>query len=286
MAETNESVVYSTDPKIVFGKLGGGEGELENPWAACSDRRNGNFHVADHDNKRVSVFDGNGLYMRSYDVDGNPRDLCFTVDGNVAITCSNDSITICDPSGFVKRKIGRAGLMDTFGTFDCLHGITTNNEGMLYVCDKLKFRILILDRSGSAVRVMKTRRRGRLLDPVSVAVHPYTGDVAVVDRERRLVNIYSPSDQYIYSISHNNIPYVDNFRPRSVAFSSDGLMCVSDWYNNCVHTLKDGIHLQQIGKKGTAHGEFEYPYGVSFTHNRDIIACDRSNHRIQIFHRK
>ena len=41
--------------------------------------------------------------------------------------------------------------------------------------------------------------------------------------------------------------------------------------------------LHRIGKRGNADGEFNFPSGVSFLRNGDIVVADMHNHRVQIF---
>ncbi|PFX11203.1 Tripartite motif-containing protein 2 [Stylophora pistillata] len=45
----------------------------------------------------------------------------------------------------------------------------------------------------------------------------------------------------------------------------------------------DGTYLRSFGSKGDKQGEFNYPTGIAFDKNNNIIVVDSGNHRVQLF---
>ena len=60
---------------------------------------------------------------------------------------------------------------------------------------------------------------------------------------------------------------------------------VADQLSNCVKKFTlDGQFVTQIGRKGTADGEFRSPCGLLVSGTESLFVCDTNNHRIQVFH--
>jgi peptidylamidoglycolate lyase len=75
-------------------------------------------------------------------------------------------------------------------------------------------------------------------------------------------------------------------QPTDIAIRTDGSFYVSDGYVNSRVAIFDshGKWLREWGKKGSGHGEFSNPHGLSFvTGNTDVIVADRENSRLQLF---
>ena len=70
--------------------------------------------------------------------------------------------------------------------------------------------------------------------------------------------------------------------PSGIAVNKQGDIAVVDNIGHCVFVFnKDGNCLKQIGKEGADPGQFNYPAGVSFLNNNEILIADKSNNRIQ-----
>ena len=67
-----------------------------------------------------------------------------------------------------------------------------------------------------------------------------------------------------------------------IAVNKEGNMAVTDNYGHCVYVFdKEGNCLRKIGDKGANSGQFQYPHGVSFLNDNEILIADYGNHRIQ-----
>jgi DNA-binding beta-propeller fold protein YncE len=278
--------VYHSIPKLVFGDHNNDcLFQLSKPFSIAVEKITGNFHVADYRNMCVCVYDHEGETICTYKTGSEPLDLCITNQGNIAIALASDEVSIYDSSGLKLRTIGQSGR--NLGEFDNPCGVTTDNDGLLYVCDYRNGRIQALDQSGLLVGSFTPIGPGALHGPVSLAVNPYTRDIYVADMSsvQKQINIYTRNGQYKTCIQETDIHGIYDFTPLNVTFSADGLLCISDVSNHCIHVLKDGVYLQSLGEYGIEPGQFDTPRGVAFTETHDIAVCDDHNHRIQIFPR-
>jgi len=67
-----------------------------------------------------------------------------------------------------------------------------------------------------------------------------------------------------------------------IAINMEGNIAVTDDLGHCVYVFdKEGNCLRKIGGLGTNPGQFQYPDGVSFLNNNEILIADCLNHRIQ-----
>ena len=136
--------------------------------------------------------------------------------------------------------------------------------------------------AGECVRMIGDMDPGRLQKPMDVAIDG-DSDVYVTDSKAKQVNIYTASGLYKSSITAADVPQQD-WSPYYVAVDSDRQLYVTDVENHCVHVLKNGRHIQQIGSEGDREGCFTWPTGsIALNREGDIIVCDCKNHRIQVY---
>ena len=67
-----------------------------------------------------------------------------------------------------------------------------------------------------------------------------------------------------------------------IAVNTEGKMVVIDNTGHCVYLFdQEGNCLRKIGNQGSNSGQFDYPAGVSFLNDNEILIADQLNHRIQ-----
>ena len=67
-----------------------------------------------------------------------------------------------------------------------------------------------------------------------------------------------------------------------IAVNKEGKMVVTDNYGHCIYVFdKEGNCSRKIGGYGENSGQFQYPNGVSFLNDSEILIADQLNHRIQ-----
>jgi len=99
-----------------FGELGGGPAQLDAP-AQIALGPDGNFYVADSGNDRVSVFGGDGSFLRS--ITGSmddPQDVAFGAGGQIFVADKgSDRVDVFSSTGAFVRQIGEGELVDPTG---------------------------------------------------------------------------------------------------------------------------------------------------------------------------
>ena len=67
-----------------------------------------------------------------------------------------------------------------------------------------------------------------------------------------------------------------------IAINTEGNMVVTDNFGHSVYVFdKEGNCLRKIGGRGSNSEQFQYPTGVSFLNDNEILVADYWNHRIQ-----
>lgn len=126
-----------------WGRPGRGEGQFNTPHAIAVDAK-GQVYVADRQNDRVQVFDGEGRFLRQLKGPeaGRPYSVAVLADGGVAIADGGEQpasgpdrsgVAILDAEGRVRQRLGRFGNQD--GQFRMAHDLAVGANGALYVVD-------------------------------------------------------------------------------------------------------------------------------------------------------
>ena len=136
---------FSAAGRFLFqwGKPGTGPGEFNIPHALTLDRA-GHVYVADRENDRVQVFDGNGSFItqwKSKEI-GRPYSLALFDYGGAVIADGGEQpktgpdrsgAVIVDIDGRVLQRLGRYGNFD--GQFRMAHDVAVDANGDFYVVD-------------------------------------------------------------------------------------------------------------------------------------------------------
>jgi peptidylamidoglycolate lyase len=126
-----------------WGTKGSGPGEFIVPHAIALDHE-GRVYVADRQNDRVQVFDGNGRYLgewKSKEI-GRPYAVRFGSDGTAYVADGGEQpkippdrsgFAVVSPDGKQISRFGRWGNYD--GQFEMAHAIAVASDGSVYVAD-------------------------------------------------------------------------------------------------------------------------------------------------------
>ena len=133
---------FDKDGKFVksWGKRGTAPGEFANVRSIAVDAQ-GNVYAADGGNKRIQVFDNNGIFKTAFRTSATPQAICITKGANPVLYVSNSNppndidsdgeIYKMQLDGTIVGKFGRAGkLPKEFGT---VNAIDCRSENTLYV---------------------------------------------------------------------------------------------------------------------------------------------------------
>lgn len=131
-----------------WGKRGTGPGEFANVLSIAVDAQ-GNVYAGDGGNKRIQVFDNNGVFKTAFANFGNAQAMCITSGTNPVLYVSNSNpwndIDIAGEiyrmrlDGTVLGKFGRAGrLLREFGA---VNSIDCRSEDTLFVGELANLRV-------------------------------------------------------------------------------------------------------------------------------------------------
>ena len=71
-------------------------------------------------------------------------------------------------------------------------------------------------------------------------------------------------------------------RLNGIAVNTEGQLVVTDNSGHCVYVFdKNGDCLRKTGGKGSNTGEFQYPNGISFLNDNEVLIADSGNYRLQ-----
>jgi len=141
---------FDKDGKFIksWGKRGTGPGEFANVLSIVVDAQ-GNVYAGDGGNKRIQVFDNNGVFKTVFSNVGNPQAMCINNGANPVLYVSNSNpwndidvageIYKMGLDGTVSGKFGRAGrLLKEFGA---VNSIDCRGEGTLFVGELANLRV-------------------------------------------------------------------------------------------------------------------------------------------------
>jgi sugar lactone lactonase YvrE len=199
------------------------------------------------------------------DIDGKSIWVAERCGANSCLTSPNvDVVMKFDPSGNMVKSFGA-------GMIIFPHGIYVDREGNVWVTD---------GRDN-----FPTRARG-----AAANTPPADPPAKVIGHQ---VFKFSPEGKVLMTLGKpgGNRPGepadpASFYQPNAILVAPDGDIFVSEGHGGAnsrlVKFTKDGKFIKEIGKKGTARGEFDQPHTLAMDARGRLFVGDRSNNRIQI----
>uniref|UniRef100_A0A915PJR9 RING-type domain-containing protein n=1 Tax=Setaria digitata TaxID=48799 RepID=A0A915PJR9_9BILA len=277
-------------PKLVFGKKGSKEGELN--WPRGLAVLGGNeFAVCDSSNHRICIFNTGGRLLRMFGKYGSND---AQLDSAAGVCCSrhkhliisdryNHRIMIFDQNGHYVKKFGGHG--PSSGRFNNPWGVAVDDMGMIYVVDKDNHRVQMFDSKGQFAGKFGTMGPGigQFHHPQFIAVHKRTQNIYVTDSSNHRVCIFDHSGNPIFQFGSEGYQNGQMKFPRGIAVDDQGFIIVADSGNNRVQIFyPNGRYMHSFGTWGNAPGQLKGVEAVALI-DTTIVVSDRENHRIQLF---
>lgn len=225
------------------GPAGANRGQFNLPRTITRDAQ-GNFYVADTENKRIQKFDPAGKWLLMFGGKGSgdgqfeaisadsvgtgPGSVAVDSKGNIYVADTwNHRIQEFDPNGKFLAKWGSfvnladpnsAGEKDTDSRFYGPRGVAIGPDGNVYVTDTGNKRVLIFSEDGKFVRKIDSglspaktapaypfSQPGELNEPIGIAVDP-AGNVYVADTNNRRIQKFDKAGKPVaqFPIPANN----------------------------------------------------------------------------------
>ncbi len=149
IGSNNRVAKFDKDGRFLahWGSTGSDQGQFDGVKALAIDRQ-GNVYVADRGNKRIQVFDGNGLFKSQFSGVGTPQTMCITSGPTQYLYISHvgDESGMDDAAiykvqldGTVVGKFGSAGKLPK--QFGLANSIDCRNENVLLVGEMTNWRV-------------------------------------------------------------------------------------------------------------------------------------------------
>lgn len=277
-------------PRLVFGKKGGKEGDLNWPRGIAPIGGN-EFAVCDSSNHRICIFNTQGRLIRAFGKYGTGDG---QLDSTAGICCNrfrqlivsdryNHRIVIFDCNGQFLSKFGGHGPSN--GRFNNPWGVAVDDAGMIYVVDKDNHRVQIFDSNGQFVSKFGSMGPGpgQFHNPQFIAIHRRTQQLYVTDSSNHRVCVFDHNGNPIFQFGQEGFHDGQLKFPRGISVDEQGFIVVADSGNNRVQIFyPDGQFMHSFGNWGTGSGQLKGLEAVALIDNT-IIVSDRENHRIQLF---
>jgi hypothetical protein len=150
-------------------------------------------------------------------------------------------------------------------------GAADNGDFVITLRDSQK--VVLFDSQGDWVRTWGERglAPGNMIAPVGAAWDRATNHIYVTDRSRLRLITYSPEGRLLFEIPILN--------PLTPAVSPDGVLVTT--FGPLVQMSPQGETLTELGVRGLAEGEFDYPRGAVSLGGKDFAIADTNNARVQ-----
>jgi len=260
------------------------------PYSITTDSK-GRVIVTDPGARGVHIFDfakEKYKFLTRWDTDKNqmvsPQCVAVDAQDKIYVTDSESGkIFVFDPNGKMERVIG--ALKYGEGFFKRPTGIAVDSPaGHIYVTDTLRGEIYMMDMQGSVLKKIGKRGIGNGEFNLPTELRLYGDNLAVVDALNFRVQVFDKNGEFQYSIGKNGDDVGAMFRPKGVAFDSEGNLYVVDGMWSAVQVFnREGQLLYYFGQLGNAPGAFQLPTGLKIDGQDRIYVVDSFNKRVQVF---
>ena len=252
-------------------------GGLRDVTVTCNDE----ILTVDYDNKCVVVLN-NKLNLLKVIGQGsgnsrlvNPEGIAVT-DNVIAVSdYGNHQVKKYSLQGELLSVIGCKGNKN--GQFNGPMGLTFNNNKLLYVVDRLNYRVQVFQQDDTFAFSFGNRESnpGQLQCPVRIAID-HNNNVLVTDLFDNCINIFTDRGQFIQTIN--------SYRPYAITISPTGYLITGHHGDdNKIRVWSPTYQLiNQFGKKGSKLGEYYGVYGMSMDSSGTIYVAEWDNMRLQV----
>lgn len=126
--------------QMQWGAKGTGDGQFDIVHDVAIDTR-GRLYVADRENRRIQVFDGEGKFIAKWTNVGSPWGLYYVARENALYMCDgyNNRIVKLNTEGQVLGVLGSYGKLP--GKLNFVHNIAVDSKGSIYVAEIKNWRV-------------------------------------------------------------------------------------------------------------------------------------------------
>ncbi len=216
---------------------------------------NNEIYVADKKNNRISVFNDQGLFLYSFGQRGDkknklskPTHIALDADENVYVleAGSKNRISIYRSNGSLLKQLDTKKMAKQVGATLDFSAMTADLNGMLYLADDNKNKIIIYDWRKESVQKnfgSLGQSRGQFRNIILMSINNQ-GQLAVLDNVNKKVEIYQLKDQF-YKLPEKTDRIIFSgkldSRCKSIhAFKDSRFLCIKNNKKGIVELSADG----------------------------------------------
>ncbi len=278
---------------MVIGCEGVGDGELNSPTGIALDK-NGNIYVADTDNHSIQKFDKTGTFLARWGSEPSSQEGQFYYPRGLAVgpgdvmyvaDSGNNRVQKFDLEGNAQKAWGKFGFAwrgADMGRFDVPWGITTDQDGHVYVSDTSNARIQKFQDDGQPL--LKWGRDGSFdgafFFPRGVAVD-FIGNIYVADESNNRIQKFDARGSFLTKWGREGQGPGQFKSPWGIACDALGNVYVVDSGNHRMQKFDgNGTFLCSFGNRGKTEGQVNFPYGIAVDKEGCVFVVDSGNHRV------
>ncbi|XP_052276949.1 tripartite motif-containing protein 2-like isoform X2 [Dreissena polymorpha] len=240
VADSNNQVAqvftFSGECKLKFGSAGRVAGKLQRPTGVAA-TLNGNFLVADYDNKWINIFAPDGRYLNKIGTGKllGPKGIAVDKNGHIVVVDNKASaVFIFQPNGKLVTKFGSRGNSES--QFAGPHYVAVNAVNDIIVSDFHNHCIKVFDCEGTFLFGFGSNGEGngQFNAPTGVAVDEY-GNILVADWGNSRIQVFDSNGSFLSYVNTSADPL---YGPQGLAVSPEGTVVVADSGNHCIKVYK------------------------------------------------
>ena len=286
--ELSRVMVFKSDGSYLrqWGSSGAADGQFQGLISICA-TPDGKIAAMERDgNRRVQVFDTNGVLQFKFGSSGDspgqlnsPHGIRTDSAGNFYVSQHANRITVFNSSGTYVRVFGSGGSGD--GQMNAPYGGALA-AGNIYVASANNRRVEVFTTTGTWVRSFGSYGNREFQSTHGIAVDA-TGNIYICSHQDQEVRKFDKNYNFIKRFGSSGSGNGQFNGVLEMAAGSNNRLYVVDHSNHRVQIFDlEGNYVGKFGVNGSGDGQFNYPWGIAVSTNRVYVA-DRDNHRIQIF---
>uniref|UniRef100_A0A2C9MA70 Tripartite motif-containing protein 2-like n=1 Tax=Biomphalaria glabrata TaxID=6526 RepID=A0A2C9MA70_BIOGL len=240
VADSNNQTVQIFLPSgeccLKFGTPGRAPGKMQRPTGVAV-TLNGNYLVADYDNKWVSVFNPEGKYVSRIGIGRlqGPKGIVVDKEGRIIVVDNKSScVLIFQSNGKLLHKFGSRGNRDD--QFAGPHYAAVNENNDIIISDFHNHCVKVFDRDGNFKFCFGScgEGNGQFNAPTGVAVDD-KGNMLVADWGNSRIQVFDSTGSFLSYVNTASEPL---YGPQGLAVASLGVLVVADSGNHCFKYYK------------------------------------------------
>ncbi|NTV51745.1 MAG: 6-bladed beta-propeller [Candidatus Firestonebacteria bacterium] len=224
-----------------WGSEGTGDGQFKSPGGVAVGP-DGFVYVADTWNHRIEKFDRQGKFITKWSGDGGfwgPRDVAVDEKFVYVTDTGNRRIQKFSLKGEFVKSWGKKGSGPD--EYDEPFGIKIGQEGLLYICDRLNFRIQVCNPDGKRVRSFPLdgwQKEQFYMEPY-LALDDARDLLYVTDPTKHRVHKFTRAGKFLGFIENDPATHAPLATPVGVVVNpKDGTVYITDMTANKLYKLK------------------------------------------------